>query len=477
MVRLSVGVLMFFAVACLVAFWAPLFQNRQNWRITFQIEQCDWRLMGLVLLPFALLHGAGHFWNILPMNGYIYFTGAILTSWLLSKIGVPEQPRGLFILLASVILTFFLAQAEFTIAVLSVIWGLLVWKAIELFYLQSETHWEDVLPALIWLVGLYWINLSSPQNVLVEHQGLLLNSLGIALIIRLIQTFPFHLSERFFIKPLLLATIGKLLGILVINNLLLAPSMQHWAWLFAGGILLVYILQTLNKQTDQDMAIPKVLISLALIGVATLIASRLFGTLGWMILASTALVAPKSLYVLYVGLFLIARTFLQSFIVQFNPNVTGINLLHSYTSAALYGGILLILLLPLLVYQRENRLKTTLILLAAGVLVPLFSSYVLHAEPTGSLLVASTVTALIVAFVGPLFYTHQNNPVQANMLILPLQMVTTGLLASELLNIGNTALRYEKILVLAVAIAGISFVWFLVQKAVSGREPVQVTGD
>ena len=62
---------------------------------------------------------------------------------------------------------------------------------------------------------------------------------------------------------------------------------------------------------------------------------------GLLVLAPTTMVALRPNVAIFAGLFWTVRVLLQAFVVQYNPNVTGINLMHSYTSAALYGDLCL----------------------------------------------------------------------------------------------------------------------------------------
>src|SRR6185369_9754581 len=81
---------------------------------------------------------------------------------------------------------------------------------------------------------------------------------------------------------------------------------------------------------------------LIVIGIFTLLASRLFGTVGVLVMAATTLVAIRGGVAQIAALFWITKTFAHAFTEQFNPNVTGINLTHPYSAAGLYAGFLIV---------------------------------------------------------------------------------------------------------------------------------------
>jgi len=234
-------------------------------------------------------------------------------------------------------------------------------------------------------------------------------------------------------------------------------------------------------------------IALLLLGMATLVASRLFGTAGWVVLAVGLLSNRRSgSYVSVAAMFLLARVLLQAFLTQFSANVTGINITHPYASAALFVGFAMMLILPnwlnalpatapavphndAEILNDPKRLSLILIpfvLLGLGsLLFAGLSNYFLHAEATASLLLALIVSGLGVSLLAQ-FYSPQ---ARAMPLFATLLTLAGALVSPEILDWGNEAEKGQKLVVLGVALALILLMAFLTQRLGSGRKSIQVS--
>jgi hypothetical protein len=365
---------------------------------------------------------------------------------------------------------------------------------------DRSSAWLDLMWPALFAVGSVWIALTSPQNTWANQQGLLLLSLAIAVLLRGVSLLP-ALSGSKVRQALFISVTAGLLAWLGIQNALLQPNLFPWALLIAGGSLLGFLLRALDAFSPSKPIISRIM-QLLFLGLATLIASRLFGSTGWLVLAASLLSATGPVQndsvknsdrqaagysVLgLASLFLVGRVLLQTFIVQFNPNVTGINITHPYASAALYGGVAIMLLLPSLLKTEKEPPHTQLALTRMPLLVGLgalallssgLANYFLHAEATGSLLTALWVTGVGVSLLGT-FAGEAHRADEAHRFV-PLQLaflVTLGcLLSPELIEAGNLATKTEKLWVLAGAFVVSGILTLLIQKKASGRQAVPVT--
>lgn len=474
MSELSTGILVFFVLAALVSLGVTAVTGKV--KPAFQPHQSDWMILGALVLPFAGLLGLGNTFQLGESADILYFTGTVVLCWLLYQLQLPSSIRGTLLLLGAVGVTLPALPEEGTVLILNaLLWGLLAWKLAETFYYRSQTDGDDVLPGLTWLLGAYWMVLTGYPLKTALYLGILLGALGISLLLRHVDRLPVKLPERFMAKPLLTAVIGALGLLILITNVLWAPTFGKWACLYGFGIFLGFFLNVVQSLDDQALKPHKVLLVLVGIGLGTLVASRMFGTFGWVVLTGAMLVALRPGMVLAAAAFLLTRTLLQVFIVQHNPNVTGINITHPYTSAALYASILLVFLLPLFYKSSDSPLKHWVTVAGLGLLVPALAMYFFHAEPTGSLLTGTVVSALMVVAAGPLLSAETQNPFRDNLLWWIAFMVSTGLVGSGLIELGNVALRSTRLMVLGAIAVLLLAAWAGIQKFGSGRPSVNVS--
>lgn len=367
---------------------------------------------------------------------------------------------------------------------------------------DRHSGWLDFLWPAIFVVGSVWISLSNAQNAWANQQGLLLLALAIAVLLRSVSLLP-TLSGSLIVKALFISLTSGLLAWLGIQNVLLQPSLASWALLIAGGSLLGFALRAVEVGVSAETASKTLTartLQLLLLGLATLVASRLFGSTGWLVLAASLLSATGSgsttpaqsdlqpsqdeqpagwSVVGLASLFLVGRVLLQTFIVQFNPNVTGINITHPYASAALYGGFAFMLLLPSLLKatKPDSEIQTAsfygylpVVLGAVALLSAGLANYFLHAEATGSFLTALWVTGIGVSLLGAFAKEqHRFAPLQLAFLA-----TLTCLLSSDLIESGNLAEKTEKLWVLAGAFVVYIALAVLIQKKALGRQAVPV---
>lgn len=488
--RLITGISVLFYLSCAIALLSSFLKQRPSLKLATLTDPAAKSLLlpGLAMALVAYL-AAGSF-HLEIAAGLPYFLGGLLGYWLLSILNLSSGVRGVLLLLAGFMLTNTFTEAStLPIPLVSSIAGLTLGRL-----LLPTTDWADYTLPATWLIGQYWIAVSSPENMLQPYQSLLAIVMAVSILLRGVQNLSLLPEKPAFIRPAFILATGSLGSWLAIQSWLLKPAFLGWIGLFAGGSLLSFLLidppaveeSSIQKSEGHGSSLLQGAMHLTLIGIAALVASRLFGTLGWVVLATGLLSNRKwSQAAGLAALFFLGRTLLQGFLYQYNPNLTGINITHPYASAALYVGFSAMLLLPALLNQvwgsispSQTEPETTqpaspmtwVWLVLGNVAMGGLANYFLHAEATGSLLVSLSVTALGVSLLRP--YTQTS---AAGYPLLFSVLVTTGaLLSQELISLGNEADKTEKLIVLGIAMVTAVVGLFICRKF-SGRKPVAIS--
>lgn len=470
----ATGVFWFLAIVGLLAVAISWLTQPKESRNTYHFPAGGTRILGFSAFPLLVLMAlhsvvALNVWYLIP-----FVLLGVALPWLLSGFQLPAFSRGLLLLVLTVLLTpVFQQSGSFSTALAGFAWGIALWKVSSAFEHEPKSAplapWEDALPALAWVVGLFWIDLSATAANQVVLQGLLAGSLGLGVLLSLLQRLPFPVKGQAVIQPFLLAAMGGVGFMILSENILLAPAYAGWGWLFGGGILLASLLDAIDTQlhtpSGKDEKTgngtePYLFLALAIIGIGTLLASRLFDSFGWVILTVALLsyaryTGTKTFLLGAAGLFWLTRTLLQGFLNEHNLNVTGVNLMHPYVSAAMFGGLMLVLLLPTLLKEAQRKPVAILLFLGAGSLLPMASNYFLHVEASGSLYITILIAALTVSLVGTYCLAIREGFAlagQRQLLWVPAQMIPVAMITHPLLPLGHAASRQEQLAVLAFAL-------------------------
>jgi hypothetical protein len=462
---LSTGILILFFVSALLAFLVPFFSDRVAGQLSFRPEGGALKHFGILLAAFVILFILAQLWKIVDLSGLGYFAIGLIVPFLLARFGLPPRLVGVLLLLVSVLVTVVLPATTAGNPAISLLLGITTWKLSENL-IFSVPALEDALPSLIWLAGSYWIGATVTEAQVPVQQGLLLSSISIAMVLRMMQSPLFH-EDKFYLKRLILSASGGLALLIVMTKLLLIPDMAPLAALVGAGYFCAYLMDWSEPKVDVPWSVGDPIKYLILIGIFTLLAQRMFGTFGLIVLSPVALVGMHMGVANIAGTFWIARAFLQGFIYQFVPNVTGINLTHAYSSAGLYAGFLLILLMSVFMRDATVRWVSALIVLAGATLTPAFSNYLMHDEPTGALLVASAVAAVMLGVCAPVLYRTYTAE-QGSLLLLPIHMTGVAVLTSSLLSLGDESTQQTKLIVIGVTVAVVMLVSALVWYIISG---------
>ncbi|MDX1918478.1 MAG: hypothetical protein SFT81_04995 [Candidatus Caenarcaniphilales bacterium] len=390
-------------------------------------------------------------WFSLPWTLVAYFIGAILLQAGLTFAPFSSTMRGILLLLTSIGIFHFYAPADFEpLNYLAFVLGLLSFKLTEIWHdLEANSPFVDILPACLWGSAFY-LNAYIPDINLLSFAGC---SLSLAILIQAISSFFAKETLFVIIAKLSIATAG---AFLIASLLALKISWAIPALLFAGAIVMFEVFKHFDGQTGHTSTAQSALFKLGAVILVILVASRFIGAWGWLISASGALATGALASNGKFMLFLVMRTLLQGYILNYNPNVTGVNLLHPYSGAALFMGLVLVTFAPFYINFLKGQKIGLLVFVFKCVLIAICSSYFLHAEATGALLISlNCMTAISIVM------SHSKEP-RPN--ISPIISIASGIIivfaticADQFLNLGETSTKTIKLIflgVLAVLILG-----------------------
>jgi hypothetical protein len=283
-------------------------------------------------------------------------------------------------------------------------------------------------------------------------------------------------DDKLYVKRLVLALSAGLFMLIILTKVLLLPNLTGYAVLSGAGFAYAYFFQPLDQPDGQLPDFSRMFSFLVVTGMLTLIACRLFGTAGLFVLAPVAMVSIGSNLAVYAALYWVGRGLIQAYTYQFNPNVTGINLTHAYANAALYAGMLLVIVVCVCLKSKQQRWLSAAAVLLFATGVPLVSNYILHEEPTGSLLLSAVMAAILMVAAYPVMFKEPIGQ-QGNLLLVPLQMAVFALLGNELIALGNAADSSLRITVLAVMAVLVCLAMIITAVKLKAGQTVSVSGN
>ena len=403
----------------------------------------------ILMLPFLALYGLAKLGALSVADDVGFFALGVLMPSLLSKLIKSPLQRSL-ILLAMCVGSFYALPESPLGNIESLFGGVLVWKVATNLLAGKDSQLEDLMPSFVWLVALHWSYVNVSNMPQIQQTALVLGTISIAVLLKWIQ-IPLLKDDRLFLKRIALSTIGGLLLLLITSKVILVGHLDKMAIVAGVGFLSAYIFEAVDNSKQEVLGAAKPLTQLLLIGILTVAATRLFGTVGTILLAATMLIVTNSRSAKMAALFWGGRALIQGFVVLYNPNVTGINLNHAYTAAALFAGFLVAIVLALWIRDIQNKKWLSLVFLLVTTMAPMASGYFLHPEPLSSLLVAACTAGIIVVLFAACLMQTDLPPVD-NMMLAPAVMAVFAHLSSELLTKGDEATAQEKL----VAIAGLA---------------------
>ncbi|MBY0546714.1 MAG: hypothetical protein K2W95_05450 [Candidatus Obscuribacterales bacterium] len=468
MIKVADPILITFIITSISGFFLRFIKDGVWKQLSVKPLMQRFPLFASIMLPFIGLFVVGQQFGVAAAAGLPYFGGAILLSYLLGALNLPSYLRGILLLAASVALTQFGAADANIIGLGSALTGLLAHKLIENLSFTPESSFDDALPPLIWLSTVMWVtSVHGVGDAAVMQASTVLGIISVSLALRFVQGPILGAKHNENLKRVMLSTTGGLFVLLVLLKGLAAVNYTNLAWLCGSGYLLTYLFKDVDVENRYSIPSHQAVKMLILVGILTVVATRFFGTFGLLALAPVAMVAPVTSAALIPGIFWASRALLQVFVQNYNTNVTGINLTHQYTGAAMYAGFLLAVVLTIFFREFKDRRVLLTIMTGTAIVVPVMSNFVLHAEPTCSLLVSTTVAAILMAVMAPSLLKDEVKGVE-NLALLPALMVGSGLTSSGLLTAGlestidvkTAVLSYGILFVLALTLG----YWWMFQR-------------
>jgi len=467
MLTLSTNVLIFFsAMAAIVSlFWLyKTYLPTKAWQqVTGKTLAASIKVPLIAAIPFALAFAAAELAGVHTMAAIPFFLGAVFVFYILTELKLPENLRGLLLLALSVFLTSRLPQDTFGVPLLGALAGLTVFKIATNLTDRENSSLADFIPSFVYLTGMYWLHSLSGGSDLANNEGILLSALTAAIFIAWVQG-PFMGDDKVYLKRVMLSLTGGLVMLIAITKLVVAVKLTTLAVLAGAGFFVTYLLQAMDEEKEETPRLVNALKQLIVIGIFTLLASRLFGTVGVLVMAATTLVAIRGGVAQIAALFWITKTFAHAFTEQFNPNVTGINLTHPYSAAGLYAGFLIVVFASVLFRDLKGKPAYAGLFLLVGATLPLCSNFFVHEEPTGALLVSAYVAAVLMSTLAPAIY-NKTVPGHENLMLLPVVMTASAIMSNELIPLGNEASAAVRQNVV-IAILVVAFVVWLVLRFV-----------
>jgi len=375
-------------------------------------------------------------------SGWLVFISAMLVPFLLSRLRLPATLIGAILFACSLVFTWYLGVGS-QILSLGALGGLLTYKVIDQLFLVSETGFEDILPSMFFLSAASWFfstefvtdGTASKAGILQFHVVLCAISASF-----LLKAIPGNVlkNDPFFLKRLLVSLLGGFLMWILVSQILLAHKMVVAAVLFGGSIFTHLLLNSDSDSAENTSRYDFPIQFLVLVGVLTLVASRLLGMFGLLVIAPPALLCASSSAAVTAGMYWCTRALFQGFQDEYNGNVTGINLLHSYVSASVYAGLALSVVVASLWLRSVNTWRDSIVFLSLAFILPPACNYFLHEEPSsGYLFTLMSATLVLVPLAKGLFAPALSKPKYPVMMLLPCISVITAWLTAALFEAGN----------------------------------------
>lgn len=469
MSALKPELIVIFSILAVSVFLWRFVRDKNMSQVTFKELAPTLKVLLAIILPVGGLLLASQSAGLSMFQTAPYFAGAVALPYLISSIGLPPFLRSLLILGASVAFTNFVPADNYQMPLAAVVAGLVCWKSAQNLLKQENTTLEDFLPAYLWLVTMYWCKTVDSDSWVGHHQNLIMASFIVAIFMRWIQE-PFLKVDNLYVKRACLAVTGGLVLLILVTKVIVVMDLAKVCAIGGAGYLLTYMLQAMDKVGPNESVANKSFKQLLFIGIFTLLSTRLFFTPGLIVLAISTCIATTSGAAMIAGLYWGSYIFLNTFIFKFNSSMTGINVMHPYTSAALYAGLLIAITAALLIRERIDNRAKTLLFISATLIAPAATNFFLHAEPTSSLMLATLIGCVIIsifsrALAGVEWRASIASPASADSvesvktgdvsveskdilpifglkgyestMLVPAQMIAFGLLTGELIEKGN----------------------------------------
>jgi hypothetical protein len=475
---LSSVILALFSVSCLT-FLILLFKQGRFSQLKFQASKSEGQTFGIAVISIGALLGLRAF--ISPGDDLIdtsLFLVALTLPFFLKRLQCTEVLLQVVLLILVVVMSVVFSKNLAAPAYLATLLGLITYKILENLLFSTNNRLDDIAPACTLLAFQSWFAATGSNDP--DAGNILISCFSISLLLEMVPSALLD-SDRFFLKRLALALSGGLGLLIILSKVLLLQNLGWAAALFASGIFFVYFFANAPAKQEEDFnRLSYCLQFLVALGILTVAATRLFGDLGLIVLLSTSLLSGSSNRTLLASIFWSSRLLLQAFVSTYVANVTGINLMHPYCTAALYFGFLAILFLLAVIHINSKSRLVPLALLVTSILLPPAIIYLLHEESAASFLIAALVSTVSLVGFFPVIYKGADLLPHDNLMLVPMLMATMALLYGPLVTIGNEATVANRMQLLSIT-AGVLLIFYLLLLAItrfrSTGKPVSISGD
>jgi hypothetical protein len=438
----------------------------------------------------AALGATGFFLHLELLQALPFALGGAVAVYLTNVIDPAKHRhmRTTFLLAVSSLLVLNGGE-HFVLNAAAYVCGMLLLKVVQNFAAQAgdKVRLDDIAASSAYLAGMALVA-SQGGTPTGKNADIITGAFAVATLLNLMQR-PFMHDDKLLVKRLVLTISGGLGMLVVLTKALTLISFTNLAAVVGGGFGLMYALDAFGRMAqdpkyDDSERAGKYLKSLLLVGIFTLLSTRLFGNVGMAALAACVVVGTFSQLPACAALFFAARLFEQAFANLYVSNVTGVNLQHSYVSAAQYLGFFVIVgVLVLIKASRQGRVDAAA-LAVIGTLGAGLTSFFLHAEPTASYLVALAVAGIVASILLQGYFAKEKEENRClSVMLLPVLSSAFALLSGGLVEQGLHASMQDRLNVIG-GLAGLTVLLMLVQGLAnkksggnSGPDTVAVSGD
>ena len=411
-----------------------------------------------------------------------YFAGLALT-YVFATLTLKPAMRTMLHLSCAVALTMLVPGEKLTLAASAYLMGAVSIRLVLNMLKPKESRLDDIAPPFVYLSSiLFAYSGAAGSGNTVKYCGMINSAFIISTLMTLMQR-PFMRDDKILVKRLVLTLSGGLAYLVMVTKAVEAPEYVRLAALVGAGYGMAYALDALAIKKDcATSAVKQILI----IGIFTLLATRLFGNLGMAALGAGCMVGTFTQIPACAAIFFGARILEQVFAYTNVSNVTGINLNHPYVSASLYLGLFSALGLMVLLKDISDRRVTASAFALASAAGTCAVAYFLHSEAAGGYLISLIFSSVLVAIVGQSFFPEEEEKV-VNIALVPALATSCAMVTAVLLQLGINATMEDRMAVIG-ALAAVTVIvllasYFVGRKAAGDKpagnsgEPVAVSGD
>ena len=392
----------------------------------------------------ALVSAAGQ-----PFADIAYFFVGLAVTYVFATLSLKPAMRTMLHLACAVALNMFVPGDKLTLAACSYLMGAVAIRLVLNMLKPKDSRLDDVAPPFVYLSAMLFASCGAAGGGNAEKYSGMINSAFIVSTLMTLMQRPFMRDDKILVKRLVLTLSGGLAYLVMVTKAVNAPEYVRLAALVGAGYGMAYALDALAVKKDcATSAIKQVLI----IGIFTLLATRLFGNLGMAALGAGCMVGNFSQIPACAAIFFGARILEQVFAYANVSNVTGINLNHPYVSAALYLGLFSALGLMALLKDVSDRRIAAAAFAALAAVGTCAVSYFLHSEASGGYLISLIVSAVLVSIVGQAFFPDEEEKV-VNIALVPALATSCAMVSAGLLPLGLTATMEDRMTVIAAMAA------------------------